>query len=76
MCTVLNPEHFFYTHWGECEKIWNDEYDIPAALITLHLWHTTPITMKHIDEIVNDFCWIYENQHTLYSKIVQQLHVQ
>ena len=76
MCTVLFPESFFLLHWGECEKIWNDEYDIPDELITLHLWHTNPVTMKHMNEIVNDFSWIYENQHTLYSKIVQQLHIQ
>ena len=46
------------------------------ALITLHLWHTNRITKKHMDEIVKDCTWIYENQHTLYSKIVQQLHIQ
>ena len=76
MCTLLNTDFFLIPHWKECEKIWIDEYNIPDTPITLHLWHTNPITKKHMDEIVKDFTWIYENQHTLYSKIVQQLHIQ
>ena len=54
-------------------KYGKNEYDIPDSLVTLHLWHTNPITKKHMEEIVNDFDWIEENQHTLYSKIVNRL---
>jgi len=72
-CTVLNMDVFLVPHWNECEKIWKDDFDIPDVLITLHLWHTNPITKKHMEEIVNDFDWIEENQHTLYSKIVNRL---
>ena len=76
ICTVMNPEVFLMPNWKQCEQIWQDDYDIPDSLVTLHLWHNNLITTKHMESLVNDFDWIEKNQHTLYSKIVKRLGIQ
>ena len=68
---ICVPEVFFKPDWSECEKIWTDETScIPESLITLHLWNKQDITIIHMNDIVQDFNWVFENQHTLYSKLV------
>ena len=67
LATVLSENTFFRPYATEGENIFENDVDIHNDLITLHLWES--YTIKYLEDI-NDFEWIKDNKHTLYSKIV------
>jgi len=70
LITLKSEDYFFLPSWSETNKIFENKYDIPNNLITLHLWET--ISLKYLKEI-NGWGWGYENQHTLYGKLILNL---
>jgi len=64
---VLDSDYFFQPTHYEWKKILEfPGVDIPQRLITLHLWEK--MCMDVVEQI--DVKWLYDNKHTLYSKIV------
>ena len=64
---VLDSDYFFQPTHYDWKKIFEfPGIDIPDHLITLHLWEQMCMdTVKNID-----IQWLYDNKHTLYSKLV------
>jgi FkbM family methyltransferase len=68
LITVLDEDYFFKPSFYEIDKIFELDTEINNNLITLHLWQSkSKFYMENID--VN---WIYNNKHTLYSKIAMK----
>jgi len=70
LLTLLEPDVFFLPNHDETFKIFDYEYNIPNNLITLHFWESK--SMTYINNI-NDWLWAYNNNHTLYAKIILNL---
>jgi len=70
LLTLMPEDTFFSPSWGETEKIFVDNNDIPDNLITLHLWGNT--SYKYINDI-DGWDWRKNNSHTLYAKLLQNL---
>lgn len=70
LLTLKDPDVFFLPNWGETQKIFVDNKEIPKNLISLHLWES--YSLKYMKNI-NDWSWAYENSHTMYGKILLNL---
>jgi hypothetical protein len=67
--TLLNNTSFFYPSWEEIDKIFKESAEINSDLIVLHLWQS-----KSVQYLKNmNIQWVYNNKHTLYSKIIIKL---
>ena len=67
---LMPPSTFFVPGWHEYKTIFTGENDIPADLVTLHLWES--YSSQFIDA-VDGWKWAKDNAHTLYAKIMQSI---
>tara|TARA_Y100000996_G_scaffold381162_1_gene335507 strand:- start:157 stop:564 length:408 start_codon:yes stop_codon:yes gene_type:complete len=68
--TLMEPTAFFVPGWHEYRRIFTGDNDIPAELITLHLWES--YSGQFIDA-VDDWGWADDNAHTMYGKIMHRI---
>ena len=67
---LVSQDVFFKPLFTNVENIFENEYNVPNNLISLHLWEHC--SMQYLNEI-NDWSWADNNPHTLYGKVMLQL---
>tara|TARA_Y100000992_G_scaffold190804_1_gene129408 strand:+ start:127 stop:1593 length:1467 start_codon:yes stop_codon:yes gene_type:complete len=69
---LKEPDVFFLPHWGETEKIFELNNEIPEKVVSLHLWESAAFKKGYLKNI-NDWSWAYKKYQTMYGKMLLNL---